>query len=69
MPRLIKYPIVFFVILVFLSASYVHATPCAVVDQPDVYVGEIPQGKKITCDFTLKNTGDETLVILKIRPC
>lgn len=68
MSRLIKYSIVFSVILVFLSVSYVHATPCAVVDQPDVYVGEIPQGKEIVHDFILKNTGDETLVI-HLKPC
>jgi hypothetical protein len=60
---------VFSVILVFLSVSYVHAAPCAVVDQPDVYVGDIPQGKQLVQDFTLKNTGDETLIILKINPC
>jgi|GEM_PF-1808817 len=69
MSRLIKYSTVFSVILVFLSVSYAHATPCAVVDQPDVYVGKIPQGKQIVQNFTLKNTGDETLVILKIKPC
>ncbi|MCD6569738.1 MAG: DUF1573 domain-containing protein [Deltaproteobacteria bacterium] len=69
MLKLIKYFIELSVIFVFFPTPYAHAIPCAKVDQPDFYAGEVPQGKEIIHDFTLKNTGDETLVIRKIKPC
>ncbi len=59
----------FFLILLFLCLSLTYAAPKAYIDQTDFYAGEILKGKEVTHEFTLKNTGDEPLIIKDIKRC
>lgn len=56
----------FFVLLPLLPSAF--AAPRAAIENPLFDAGDIPQGKKISHDFFLKNTGDKELTF-KITPC
>ena len=58
----------FAVLMVFAAAGTVYAAPRVKVDNPIFHAGEIPQGKEISHEFTIENTGDETLTIT-VKPC
>jgi len=56
-------------VLVFvLPPQTSYCAPKAQAQNPGYNAGEVPQGKDISHEFLLKNTGDEPLVF-KIRPC
>jgi hypothetical protein len=53
--------VVLMLVVLFSGAAY--AMPKAVVEQNAYNAGDIPQGKPIVCEFTIKNSGDEPLTI------
>lgn len=53
--------------MVLLLASVgAHAAPGITANHPDFDFGSIPQGKKLTHTFTIKNTGDAPLTIERV---
>ena len=56
------------VLIVFFAFGSVHCAPRANVDNIIFDAGGIPQGKEISHEFTIENTGDETLTIT-VKPC
>lgn len=50
-----------------LTAGFVHAAPKLLVDQADYNFGSVPQGERVLHTFKFMNTGDEPLVISKVR--
>lgn len=50
-----------------LSAKELAAAPVASFDKKEISFGEIKQGSKTDCDFTLTNTGKTTLIIRKTK--
>lgn len=55
-------------LLLFLSPQVSYCLPKASIPGVVYDAGEIPQGKEISHEFSLKNTGDEPLTF-KVRPC
>jgi hypothetical protein len=55
-------------ILLFVGVGESFAAPKVQVDQTVYDAGPIPEGKEITHEFVLKNSGDKTLSF-KIKPC
>ncbi|MBD3238962.1 MAG: DUF1573 domain-containing protein [Chitinivibrionales bacterium] len=55
---------------VVLLSTAAWAKPIVKVDVKEYDAGTIPEGSKesITHEFTLRNTGDEPLKIIKVRP-
>lgn len=49
-------------------ADNVYCAPKVKVDNPVFDAGEIPQGKKISHEYTIENIGDEILTIM-VKPC
>jgi len=56
-----------FVLLFFLPFPS-YSAPRAVVQDAVYDAGEIPQGKEISHEFIMKNTGNEQLTF-KVKPC
>ena len=54
--------------LVILGTSTVCAAPRLVLPETTFNFGYAPQNAKITHEFWLKSTGDDTLKILKVTP-
>lgn len=56
------------IVLMFLGASPVSAAgPQLIVDQPTVDLGKILQGNRVEHVYSLRNNGDQVLVIQKVR--
>jgi copper(I)-binding protein len=55
-------------IIFFCCGISAHALPQLVVDDPTFNFGTIPQGKKVSHIFAIKNSGDAPLTIQKVRP-
>ena len=55
-------------LIVFMTFGSVYCAPRANIDNPIFDAGEIPQGKEISHEFMIENTGDETLR-LTVKPC
>jgi hypothetical protein len=56
------------VIVLILSPQTSLCAPKAQAHTRVYDAGEVPQGKTISNEFLLKNTGDE-LLVFKVRPC
>ncbi|MCG8639223.1 MAG: DUF1573 domain-containing protein [Desulfobacterales bacterium] len=55
-------------ILSFCFTGMARAEIAAVVDEP-IYIFEaVPEGTRVTHEFTIKNTGDGILKILDVKP-
>jgi hypothetical protein len=59
-------PIIFVFLIVCSGKGF--AAPAVVADQTVYDAGQVPEGKDISHEFVLKNTGDQTLSF-KIKPC
>jgi len=68
MLRLVQNVSLFVAFMVFASVGAVCAAPRVKIDNPIFRAGEIPQGKRISHEFTIENIGDETLTIM-VKPC
>ena len=57
-------------ITVFVSILRISAQPIIQVDSPDVNLGSIKMGTvdKIEYEFKIKNTGDQPLIINRVKP-
>lgn len=53
-------------VLAFWSASL--ADPKLTVPEPRWDFGFVPQNSKLTHDYWVKNTGDDTLRIIRVKP-
>jgi len=51
-----------------LCSGNVFSAPVVVADLTTYDAGQVPEGKEISHEFVLKNTGDQTLTF-KIKPC
>jgi hypothetical protein len=56
------------VVLLFFCSGKALSAPAVVADQTVYDAGLVTEGKEISHDFMLKNTGDQTLTF-KIKPC
>lgn len=56
------------VLVLFVTAGPALCAPRAVFKGLTHDAGQIPQGKDISTEFLLKNTGNEPLTF-KVRPC
>lgn len=52
--------------IVFMTAFAAHAAPRIATDKPLFDFGSIPQGKKLTHTFVIRNTGDAPLTIEQV---
>ncbi len=68
MLRFLKNVSLVLILMVFAATGTVYATPKVKVDNTVYHAGEIPQGKEISHEFTIKNIGDEPLTIT-VKPC
>lgn len=50
-----------------LSKKELENAPVISLDRKEIHFGEIKQGEKVNCDFTLTNTGRSTLFIRKTK--
>jgi len=57
-----------FMIFIVLCSGKVFSAPVVVADQTSYDAGQVPEGKEISHEFALKNTGDQILTF-KIKPC
>jgi hypothetical protein len=57
-------------IMLFTVTAGFAKSPKILVDKPEIDVGVIPEGKQkvVEAVFIVKNTGDTTLVIKKVKP-
>lgn len=55
-------------LVLFLIPGYGYCAPKVKVDNPVYNAGEVPQGKQISHEFVIENSGDETLTII-VKPC
>ncbi|MCD6280052.1 MAG: hypothetical protein J7J85_00415 [Deltaproteobacteria bacterium] len=53
----------FFVPLLLALSSIASAAPHAVISPREFWAGSIPQGKIVTHEFIIKNTGDKPLIL------
>ena len=66
-----RFPCLFMIFLISILLIHPRISYCAprAFIQNTVYdAGDVPQGKEISNEFTLKNTGDQPLTF-KVRPC
>ena len=56
------------VLLVILVCSIAQAAPHLTIKESTFNFGYVPQNSKITHDFWLQNTGNDTLKIVKVVP-
>mgnify|MGYP001331357754 CR=1 FL=1 len=56
-----------FLLLMVLPASAENKGPQLQIEQPDFPFGEILQGDRVNHVFTFTNTGDQTLVVSKVK--
>lgn len=59
---------IFVVMILLLYSGISYCAPKVLVQNTVYDAGDVPQGKEISNEFILKNTGNEPL-ILKVRPC
>ncbi len=66
----ILHGVTLFIILVLFLPAFVSAAPKIHCDSPNVDIGSIREGtiKRIRHIFTIKNTGDEPLLINRVKP-
>lgn len=55
-------------LLVLLAAGSLAAAPRLTIPESTFNFGFVPQNSKISHDFWLESTGDDTLKILKVVP-
>jgi len=55
-------------LLIFLVAGSLMAAPRLTINESSFDFGFVPQNSKISHDFWLDSTGDDTLKILKVVP-
>jgi len=55
-------------LLIFLVAGSLMAAPRLTINEASFDFGFVPQNSKISHDFWLDSTGDDTLKILKVVP-
>ncbi len=55
-------------VFLLLCSGKVFSAPVVVADLTTYDAGQIPEGKELSHEFVLKNTGDQ-LLIFKIKPC
>jgi hypothetical protein len=68
MKRLLGLCGVFLVSIFLLYPRISYCAPKAFFQNTVYDAGEVPQGKEISNEFTLKNIGDQPLTF-KVRPC
>lgn len=55
-------------VIVMAASGLVLGAPRLTIDNSSFNFGFVPQNSKISHDFWLKSTGDDTLKILKVVP-
>jgi hypothetical protein len=63
-----KTKLLLLLLLVFLIAGSLMAAPRLTIPNETFNFGFVPQNSKISHDFWLESTGDDTLKILKVVP-
>ena len=55
-------------LLIIAGAGSVWAKPVITVEEPRYVFEPVPDGTHVSHEFTIKNTGDEPLIIHEVRP-
>ena len=57
-----------FILMAALLAPATQAAPRLTIDNPVFEFGYVPQHSKVSHDFWLHSTGDDTLKVIKVVP-